>query len=163
MSITCGKDHSCGIVQSPEADLGKVRCWGKNDSNQLGLAGSPINSAVPAEIQGGLVAVQISGGAFHTCVLKGNVVDGEIENTGELFCFGDNTKGQLGTGNGSTSVPEIVSGSHYFESASIGYQHSCGRVTGEDLYCWGSNSYGQIGQTTTGPVAIYPTPVLIVR
>ena len=36
-----------------------------------------------------------------------------------------------------------------FESVSIGTAHSCGLSRGGEIYCWGSNGFGQLGDGRT--------------
>lgn len=66
---------------------------------------------------------QISCGAIHTCALKA---------TGETLCWGENFRGQLGTGNQTSSgSPVPVAGSHLFAAISAGW-HPGGIVPAAD-------------------------------
>ena len=89
------------------------------------------------------------------------------ENTFEIYCWGDNTHGQLGH-------PDLVSKARPTISSSAsatlptasaidaGGRHACGIVTdattnspgNSDIFCWGANDVGQFGHsgfTNTGP------------
>jgi len=89
---------------------------------------------------------QVSAGVYHSCaVTTGNAV----------YCWGANTSGQLGNGSDDTqsSVPVQVKagaqGDGYLsgvESVSAGGNHSCAVTTGNTVYCWGYNAYGQLGK-----------------
>jgi len=74
-------NHTCAL----RAD-DSLWCWGRNGDGQA-LPGGPGNQLVPADT--GLLGVQrVAAGAAHTCAL----VDGQVT------CFGDDTRGQLGDG-----------------------------------------------------------------
>ncbi|MEN9723610.1 MAG: hypothetical protein RJB38_1596, partial [Pseudomonadota bacterium] len=111
---------------------------------------------------GSLTLTQLATGQNHAC---------GISNLGKIFCWGDNSFGQLGLGAGTDTakaVPTVVSApSSYSASAiSAGSAHTCALVSGNfggssqtnQLYCWGKNSDGQIGagnnQHQYAPVAI---------
>ncbi len=96
---------------------------------------------------------QISAGnSNHTCALL----------SGSVYCWGDNSHGELG--NGSTiasSVPVLVSngamGNSGVSKVVTGYAHTCALKNGS-VYCWGYNTYGTLGDGTTtdrtSPVAL---------
>jgi alpha-tubulin suppressor-like RCC1 family protein len=41
-----------------------------------------------------------------------------------------------------------VSGNLHFISLSAGFQHTCGMIAGGQMYCWGSNDAGALGDGT---------------
>ena len=88
--------------------------------------------------------VAVSAGLSHTCAIKTD---------GSLWCWGDNGKGQLGLGEGTSvnhPVPTQVidpAGSWYKVAAGAG--HTCGVQTAGSLWCWGDNSKGQLGNGST--------------
>jgi alpha-tubulin suppressor-like RCC1 family protein len=74
--------------------------------------------------------------------------------SGKVQCWGANYTGQVGAGSGNIGrdydTPTYVvnvSNAHITGISSInaGGYHTCGVTTGAKLYCWGSNSYGQLG------------------
>jgi alpha-tubulin suppressor-like RCC1 family protein len=78
---------------------------------------------------------------------------------GVVYCWGDNSSGQLGNGTTINSeVPVAVSGGNQYLSVSAGSKHSCGISAAQKLYCWGDNAFGQLGNGTTTasttPVAV---------
>jgi alpha-tubulin suppressor-like RCC1 family protein len=44
-------------------------------------------------------------------------------------------------------------------SLTVGRQHACGLTADGTAYCWGDNSFGQLGDSTFGVARTAPTPV----
>ena len=136
--------HAAGNYTCAVTTTGAPYCWG------IGLRlgdNSNTGSSQPVPVYGSLVIDSMSSGNSVTCVRK---------STGALYCWGDDTDGQLGinsTFSGVDSTPQAVDqGGLAFKSVSSrGHFHSCALLANGDAYCWGSNSYGQLGiGTTTG-------------
>jgi len=78
----------------------------------------------------------ISSGYKHTCLIK----------KGELFCFGENGNGELGTGNmENRKAPAKVGANNNWIDVSAGHNHSCAVNSNRELFCFGSNYAGQMG------------------
>lgn len=95
----------------------------------------------------------ISAGNAHTCALNAD---------GAVWCFGSNEKGQLGNGTigGSSADPVQVDSETRFKLLMAGGDHTCGLAMDDTAWCWGDNTYGQIGSGNTSTNAIpQPTPV----
>lgn len=83
--------------------------------------------------------VSITAGQDHTCGLTAS---------GDAYCWGSNSNGQLGAGdpdNARHETPLLVSGGHRFRDISAGFLHTCALDAAWQAYCWGSNEYGQLG------------------
>lgn len=145
-SISAGGSHTCGISKG-----GITMCWGNNVGGQLGVANSSIARFEPTPVSGGHTFIQVSASTFaHTCGLKAN---------GEVWCWGFNENGQLGTGNLTNSIaPVQVGGGIKFTRISAGGAHTCGIAADSSAYCWGRNDRGQIGDGTNDQRLI-PTKV----
>lgn len=143
-SISAGHDHTCALTPA-----GVAYCWGDNSSGQLGNGGGG-NADGPVAIAG-MTFTQISSGHFHTC---------GITSAGAAFCWGDNILGELGDGGASgfeSDVPVAVASTLKFKSISAGESSTCAVTTGGVVYCWGDNSYLQLGNSGFGNSS--PTPV----
>jgi alpha-tubulin suppressor-like RCC1 family protein len=69
-----------------------------------------------------------------------------LDSSGQAFCWGSNSKGQLGSGAGPRALaPQPVSGGHTYEVLAVGSMHVCGVTSDASLYCWGDNEVGTIG------------------
>ncbi len=136
-------NHGCALTPQTRT------CWGANDDGELGAPGdtSPIEVAnASPELR------TIDTGFNHTCARS---------QSGDVLCWGDNSKGQLGIGSitpkgEATSVPALV-GSGYQQIATDG-DHSCALESGGALRCWGKNEAGQIGVGDRGSITLPSEP-----
>jgi len=145
--VTTGEEHSCARLNN-----GTVFCWGANGSGQLG-DGTRIDRATPGLVTGlaGLFVDEISAGGEFTCALIGD---------GRVYCWGDNSNGQLGNGTTTDSLtPSPVTGLTTAIAVSAGAAHACALLLPDfETRCWGFNGNGQLGDgTTTGRT----TPVTV--
>ncbi|MBK8479600.1 MAG: RCC1 repeat-containing protein [Proteobacteria bacterium] len=88
-------------------------------------------------------AIDVALGSEHTCVRRKD---------GSVWCWGYNVSGQLGDGSTMTRLsPVRVTGldGSAVEQLVAGYGHTCARRTDGSVWCWGSNSSGELGQGDT--------------
>ena len=86
----------------------------------------------------------ISAGLYHTAALN---------ESGEVYAWGDNSFGQLGIGAGSNKeIPMKVEGLSDIVMISAGAYHTLALTSVGDVYAWGRNTFGQIGDGTTAMV-----------
>ena len=155
-AIAAGEKHTCAVSEK------QLYCWGDNYYGQLGAP--PVTTSVPptkvADFNTPVTAVATR--KSHTCAIA----------EGALWCFGSNLCGQLGTGATGTCPPfystttpiptptpippesSIGSPSPVLvmdsgtTAVSVGNQHTCA-IKDSQLFCWGSNSNGQLGLDKT--------------
>jgi alpha-tubulin suppressor-like RCC1 family protein len=92
-----GLQFSCGVCG------GRVFCWGNNQVAQLGrgtpYTEDPTEIAEEVKLPASEVFDTVVAGADHACALS---------TTGKLYCWGDNTHGQLGDGRQSLNLPTPI-------------------------------------------------------
>jgi alpha-tubulin suppressor-like RCC1 family protein/roadblock/LC7 domain-containing protein len=134
--IAAGRNHTCAATTA-----GGVECWGENEHGQLG-DGTTAGRNMPVPVNGlaGEVTA-IAAGNAHTCVLT---------SAGGVKCWGANGHGELGNGAaGDGGTPTDVSGlTGGVYAIAAGNEHSCAVTTGGDVFCWGLNANGQLGDGT---------------
>jgi alpha-tubulin suppressor-like RCC1 family protein len=136
-SMTAKGGHTCILNGA-----GEILCWGWNKYGQLGDASHDDRSA-PVPVTGWEgSAILIAAGWGQTC--------GAL-NDGSLKCWGWNFYGQLGEGSmANRNQPVAVQGlkGKVFAVAGGG-GHTCAILEGGELFCWGLNKNGQLGNQTT--------------
>ncbi len=156
--ISAGNDHACAVIQ------GKAYCWGRNNYGQLGN-NLTTDSSVPIPVYAGgvlsgkTITAIVAGGVDSTCA----VADGKV------YCWGNNSLGQLGDGTTvERHVPVAVNTSGVLSGKTVtdvghDYHHTCALASGS-VYCWGLGASGQLGNGTTSnssiPVAVNTSGVL---
>lgn len=143
-----GSFRTCGLISS------SVYCWGDNDVGQLGN-GTNTDSLVPVAVKrqaygasgiGSHAVVAISSGGAFNCM----AID-----TGEVYCWGSNSNGQLGIGTltpSSSNVPLRVSGLPIAGDKVVALTNTinsvCALTEAGYLYCWGEGGNGQLGSSS---------------
>ena len=149
VAVSAGTLHTCAIL-----DDGDLKCWGSDQSGQLGEdasnSGTGVymnrNTPTSVDLPTGRTAVAVAAGGQHTCAILDN---------GSLMCWGKDDYGQVGDGGNietSTTQPQFVdlgTGRTAVEVAAGGY-HTCAILDNGDLKCWGSHQHGQLGVGGTG-------------
>jgi alpha-tubulin suppressor-like RCC1 family protein len=135
-------DAMCAIAS------GKAYCWGSGQYGMLGNGAGSSTSPVAVSTAGvlnGKTVTAISGGYYNFCVIA----------DGAAYCWGYNVNGQLGNGTSvDSNIPVAVSTAGVLSGKTItaitAGGHACAVATG-NVYCWGGNSVGQLGNGTTTP------------
>jgi alpha-tubulin suppressor-like RCC1 family protein len=160
--IDVGQEHTCGLTANG------TYCWGANYNGQLAtVTGNSATDSIPGLVRGGLTFVMVTNGTNHTCGLT---------SAGAAYCWGNNSQGQLGNNSQTSSdVPvPVTQGPLIFATISAGGQHTCaittqtgasGSATDRQVYCWGYNGLGQIGDGggVIGTPVRYLTPQRVVE
>jgi alpha-tubulin suppressor-like RCC1 family protein len=122
-----GSPASAGGMLEPAG--GVPGSGGSAASGAGGEAGAPLPSVLQAS--------EVRAGMRHTCAIY----------SGAVYCWGDNSDGQLGTGDGlSRTVPTRVDSTRVWRRLALGEAHTCALDDLGAIYCWGRNTRGQLGQ-----------------
>lgn len=139
VKINMGTDYSCALDLS-----GKAYCWGDNIYRTLGNdKNDGWDEDAPVPVLTNVKFKEIIAGNDHTCGLDFN---------GKVYCWGNNDLGQLGNGNlhvtEPTPVPTAVTGAA--QQLVAGTSHSCVLYSDDEIDCWGSNIFGDLGDGQGG-------------
>lgn len=149
-SVSAGESHTCALRK-----VGRLYCWGTDLNGQLGTGAARQDRAVPTQIAGRRTDwKQLSAGPHHTCALR---------TAGRAFCWGFNGGGQLGTGSttGISGTPtEVAGGRTDWAALEAGSSHTCALRTSGRLFCWGDDSFGQLGDGAAGGTRGRPGQVI---
>ena len=155
-SMQGSEEHTCALAD------GQPYCWGANYAGQLGnntTTDSLLPVAVDTSVLAGKTITSMRAGGWHTCVFTGS----------DPYCWGANWSGQLGNNTTTDSLVPIavdtsgVLAGKIITSIQAGEHHTCVLADGQ-VYCWGRNNFGQLGNNTTDdslvPVAVDTSGVL---
>ena len=127
--------------------------WGWNGSGQLGLGAELFTDVyTPTQVPGNCWS-DVQAGAYNMFAITS-------DNT--LWAAGNNDYGQLGNGDTSDRISMTqVPGTNWSKvSPSINYgNHTLGLKTDGTLWAWGDNTWGELGNGTTGNVETSPMQV----
>jgi E3 ubiquitin-protein ligase HERC3 len=153
-SMALGWNHTCVLL-----DIGVVKCWGKNTSNnrggQLGL-GDTVARIAPDQMGDVLPAVSLGVGRTARAVAVSDTHSCALLDDDTVKCWGDNSFGALGVGDGDArgdkpntmgdSLPRWNLGtSRRAKAIAVGQGFSCALLDNGSVKCVGLNGDGQLG------------------
>lgn len=152
---------TCAIL-----DDDKVKCWGVNQSCNLGNGDGDVLSygnhdgtmgdLLPyVDIGVGRTALAIAAHGYTVCVLRDNRT---------VKCWGNNSEGQVGINSAAWSIgcsaaemgdAGIVDiGGSDVTAIDVGAAHVCALRSNGELKCWGNNRSGQLGVGNTTNLSV---------
>jgi alpha-tubulin suppressor-like RCC1 family protein len=156
-AIVAGDVHSCALTRD-----GRVFCFGDNKAGQLGN-GTTQGGHVPTAVAmpGGVRSVSTT--TDHSCA---------VDAKGIVWCWGSNGIDTNGDGVPETVTgkvgqpvttknqlaPVAVGGLTGVVAVTTGDEHTCALSSVGEIWCWGSNADGQLGQQI-GMLASQPLKV----
>lgn len=157
--LAAGNSFACALLTT-----GNVRCWGDASLGDLGYGrntgniGDDETPASAGDLDIGGPVAQITAGGYHACALL---------TTGNVRCWGANTYGELGRGNGDqapigvsntpASQGDIDIGGPVKQIAA-GEFHTCALLTTGKVRCWGYPYDGQLGYGNMNIIGDDETP-----
>lgn len=150
LKIAAGGNTACALLST-----GHVECWGLDNRGQVGNGGTAA-SAIPSPVDIGLTNIyDIAVGYRQSCAL---------DTTNHLYCWGDNSVGQLGQGTSDSLThksPELatafasLNGKQNVFSGRTG--NVCVTAFGDIMRCVGENGLGTLGDGATSTFETTPT------
>jgi alpha-tubulin suppressor-like RCC1 family protein len=173
-----GMAQTCWLRANTES----LACAGANNHGQLGN-GDPTHASqsTPVNVQLGELVFQgvvpfgyfqqvetaftaggvVDAGQCHVCAVRNTFSLASFTTQREVVCWGKGDSGQLGHGSMPlfSASPVVVGGiAEPVVALSAGGDHSCALTSGGRVWCWGANSFGQLGIGTNANAS---TPQLI--
>ena len=162
VQVAAGVNHSLAVTST-----GQLYAFGGNLAGQLASAtdsGTEDPNPTPALVSlpgatGGVV--QVAAGAYHSLA---------VTSTGQLYAFGTNVNGELGsatnsgipTSNPTPTLVNLPGATGGVVQVAAGEEHSLAVTSTGQLYAFGDNYFGQLGNATNnGTSNPNPTPALV--
>lgn len=148
--VAGGREHTLALVG------GRVWAWGADTKGAVGDGGTfQLAVNTPRQLTSAMSGVDsVTTGHYHSLALD--------KETDTVWAWGWNSRGQMGPAGGTrlkVAAPLTVSlPAGQVSMIAAGRAHSLALVGG-NVYAWGDNSSGQLGQTPTD--ARRPTPTLV--
>lgn len=135
-AVSIGWNYGCALLGS-----GTVRCWGNPPGADPNGGSGLWPPALVSEVSG---AVAISSGLYQSCAQG---LDGSLR------CWGNT--GYSALDDTRHFILPFGSGVRQFSAS----DNTCVMVGAGQVYCWGVNLFGQLGNGETGGVVLVPTHV----
>src|SRR5690606_24155410 len=157
VALSAADFHVCAIL-----DDGTAKCWGRNDSGQLGQGATTGTNARLGDAAGEMAALQpIDFGAGRRVaeIYPGQDFTCARLDDATVKCFGANGRAQLGRGNLdplgvapgdiAAAAPVSLGAGLTPVQLSLGHYHACAILVDASAArvakCWGDNNWGQVG------------------
>jgi alpha-tubulin suppressor-like RCC1 family protein len=146
--------HSTGYHMGVVLQSGQVATWGANNDGQLGLGDdSGASQPTPALIPDFDDVTEMSFTQYSSCAARSD---------GTVWCWGSTAYGQTGSSTNGGPVqyaPAQVPGLSQVANITAGLDHVCALLDGGSVECWGWNTAGELGRSTSAAFDPSPAPV----
>ena len=124
--------------------------WTLGEDLGLQLLAEAPHATLTIRATASLAFVRITAGGAHTCA---------ISTTSQVYCWGNNARGQLGRGTAVSKWRRVrlATRARVVEVAA-GWSHTCGITEGGPVLCWGDDIVGQLGRQPRVPPRPFPKP-----
>lgn len=141
-SASIGEDHTCFVSSSED-----VKCFGRNNFGQLGSDSISYESSTlsPVSVPGVSSVKALSSGKNNNCVVSGSGLSVVCWGSGQNGALGNNSLSLVGGPSPVWSSQENENQLGSIISISSGEDNSCAVKSTGQLFCWGSNNFGQLG------------------
>jgi alpha-tubulin suppressor-like RCC1 family protein len=155
-SVHVGSTHTVALSTN-----GKVYTWGWGDMNQLGRNIKFHHASKPALVEGLINHTDLSSRIFVTQIACGKDHTLALSNHGQVYGWGGNARGQVGTGIKSRS--SIITRVHNLRrtviSIAAGSHHSVALLEGGVVYTWGAREclgvkFPGSGEDKSAPIGV---------
>ena len=154
--VFSGVNFFCIILQTSSS----VKCWGANNSGQLGLGDALNRGDDPGEMGNALPVVDLGTGFTTVKLYMASVSICALSVSQVIKCWGGSSAGQLGKGNtnalgngpgemGDSLLAVDLGTGFLVEELSVNGASFCARSTSNLIKCWGFNFFGQLGLEDT--------------
>jgi alpha-tubulin suppressor-like RCC1 family protein len=154
IGVVAGFYFSCALLGS-----GQIKCWGQNDSGQLGQGDTAPRGAMTNQMGDKLAAIDLGAGAKASSLCAGSGFACAIvalQGATRIKCWGQNDSGQLGLGDtmsrgdGAGEMGDLLPSVDTAASSpptalACGLGHVCAVFASGAVKCWGRNDSGQLG------------------
>ncbi len=156
----CGTALDCGMCTTPETCGGEGQDFICGCTSTQTCESQNVACGMYTDECGDVVTCdagcfeKVSAGEKHTCAINA---------AGAVFCWGENSNGQLGDGSlTDRDTPTAVQGLDTgWVDVSVGNAHSCALSNMGEVRCWGNNRDGQLAMDTATTQLDAPTAIAV--
>lgn len=154
--ISTGYNFTCGLAN--KNNKSSVWCWGDGRMGQLGNAQIGMGYTESAPVQVVTTNLLHNEATTNISVADYGNTACLLTNLGNVYCWGNGNMGQLGNGkdgnNYFESIPVLVNNKNLsynekFNNINVTGAYICALSNLGNIYCWGYNYYGNLGNDTT--------------
>ncbi len=151
VAISAGTNHTCALL-----DNASVKCWGFNQTGELGLGDALTRGDGPNEMGDNLLAVDLGTGRTAVSVSAGQQYTCALLDNATVKCWGSGFQGKLGQGDTANrgdsagemgdNLPAVDLGTgRTAVSVVAGGFHACALLDNASVKCWGAGGAGALG------------------